>query len=287
MNMRIVRSLRKEFTNFCFTRLIQNVKSRKHRPFYIDEQGLWFKTKYGFFIHSNLKDRILELDINAAWEEMESSFILDNLKDGDVFVDVGANIGYFSMLAARQKAGKVLAIEPTPKTYDMLNINIKYNMFTDVVETFNFALGSEIHTAKLVPSLGPKSHMEYKTDNIHSHLSTIDVKVTTLDNLIKDNKEITRVDFIKVDIEGAEYNFLLGARKTIEVFKPMILMEIEEQRLTKYNATAEKIFNFMEHLNYKYLSVTEDLIAKGSSYQEDLEKGRNFIFFNDDNHPIY
>jgi len=285
--MRCVDSLRKKTINFFLTRLIQTVKSGKIRPFCIDEQGLWFKTKYGFSIYSNLKDRILELDVNASWEQMESSFIADNIKEGDVFVDVGANIGYFSMLAARQKAAKVLAVEPVPGTYEMLNMNIKHNMLDNVIESFNIALGSEKRTAKFVSSLGPKSHMEYDVDNVHSDLPTIDVHVTTLDDLLKDRGKITRIDFIKVDIEGGEYGFLLGARKTIEAFKPIILMEVEEHRLVKYNATTEEVFNFMNDLGYKYLSVAGDSITKGNICEEDLKRARNFIFYTGEHTPIY
>lgn len=285
--MRCVDSLRKRATNFFFTRLIQNVKNKKIRPFRIDEQGLWFETKYGFSVYSNLKDRILELDVNATWEDMESTFIVHNLKEGAVFVDVGANIGYFSMLAAQQKAGKVLAIEPIPKTYDMLNMNIEYNMFTDVIEPLNIALGSKEHTAKFICSLGPKNHMEYEVDDIHRDLPTINVNVTTLDNLLKYRKEIGRIDFIKVDIEGAEHSFLLGARKTMEVFKPIIMIEIEEHRLTKYNVTAENVFNFMNDLGYKYLSVAEDSITEGNTYVEDLKRGRDFIFYTPNHNLIY
>lgn len=285
--MRCVDSLRKRATNFFFTRLIQNVKNKKIRPFRIDEQGLWFETKYGFSVYSNLKDRILELDVNATWEDMESTFIVHNLKEGAVFVDVGANIGYFSMLAAQQKAGKVLAIEPIPKTYDMLNMNIEYNMFTDVIEPLNIALGSKEHTAKFICSLGPKNHMEYEVDDIHRDLPTINVNVTTLDNLLKYRKEIGRIDFIKVDIEGAELSFLLGARKTMEAFKPIIMMEIAEHRLTKYNVTAENVFNFMNDLGYKYLSVAEDSITEGNTYVEDLKRGRDFIFYTPNHNLIY
>ncbi len=281
--MHLIHSLQKKIDKFCFAKLIQNVKNQKHRPFSINEEGVWFKTKYDFSIYSNFKDRILELDVNAVWEEMESSFLLNNLKEGDVFVDAGANIGYFSMLAAQQKVSKVLAIEPVPKTYDMLNMNIKHNMLDDIIETFNIGLGSEKHTVKFTTSLGPKNHMKYEVDNIHSNLPTVDVEIITLDDLIK--KLVTRVDFVKVDIEGAEYNFLLGARETIEAFRPMILMEIEEHRLVKFNTNAEQIFNFMYQLGYSYLSVTEDAISKGGDYLKDLKKGRDFIFYTSKNMP--
>ena len=285
--MRYAISLRKRATKFFFRRLIQDVKHNKIRPFHIDEEGLWFKTKYGFSVYSNLKDRILELDVNATWEEMESTFIINNVNERTVFVDVGANIGYFSMLAAQQKVGKVLAIEPIPGTYDMLRRNVEHNLFRDVIEPLNIALGSKEHTVKFVCSLGPKNHIEYEVDNVHRDLPTIDVNVTTLDNLLKDKEEIDRIDVIKVDIEGAEYGFLQGARMTLETFKPIIMMEIEEHRLVKYNVTAENIFAFMNDLGYKYLSVTEDSIIEGNTFTEDLKMGRDFIFYTCNHNLVY
>jgi FkbM family methyltransferase len=263
------------------------VKNGKMRPFRIDERGLWFETQYGFFVYSSLNDRILGLDVNATWEQMESTFIVNNLSQGDVFVDVGANIGYFSMLAAQQGAGKVFAIEPIPKTYAMLCMNVEHNMFTGVIEPVNVALGSQEHTAKFTCSLGPKNHIEYDVDNIHHDLPTIDIKVTTLDHLLADRKEVNRIDFVKVDIEGAEYRFLLGAEKTIKAFKPIVMMEIEEHRLTKYNVTAENIFTFMNELGYKYLSVAEDSITQGDIHTEDLKRGRDFIFYTSNHNLTY
>ena len=285
--MRCVRSLRKRATRFFLKRLIEDVRNDKLRPFRIDEGGLWFETRYGFSVHSNLRDRILDLDKKAIWEEMESTFVVNNLKPGDVFVDVGANIGYFSMLAALQKAGKVFAIEPIPKTYAMLNMNIDHNRFTSVIEPVNIALGSQEHTARFTCSLGPKNHVEYDVDDIHHDVPTIDVKVTTLDHLLADRKEIKGVDFVKVDIEGAEYSFLLGAEKTIKAFKPIIMMEIEEHRLTKYHVTAEDIFTFMNDLGYRYLAVAEDSITKGDIPAEDLKRGRDFIFYSSNHNLTY
>jgi len=285
--MGLRKSLRKRIISFSLTVLSRYVRNLTIRPFSIDEHGVWFKTNYGFSIYSNLKDRILKLDVNPEWEEMESSFILHNLKDGDVFIDVGANIGYFSMLAAQQKAAIVLAIEPIPKTYEMLNMNIEHNMFANVIQSLNVALGSKSYTAKFTCALGPKNHAEYEANNIHSNLPTIDVEVVTLESLVRSRNEINKIDFIKVDIEGCEYDFLLGAKESIEIFKPMIMMEIEEARLAKYNATAQQVFAFMDSLGYKYLSVGKDSITEGTIYTEDLKKGRNFIFYTHRHAPSY
>ncbi|UCC22923.1 MAG: FkbM family methyltransferase [Planctomycetota bacterium] len=285
--MGLLKSLRKRVISLSLTILSRHVRNLTIRPVSIDEHGVWFKTKYGFSVYSNLKDRILKLDVNPEWEEMESSFILHNLKDGDVFIDVGANIGYFSMLAAGQKAALVLAIEPIPTTYEILDMNIKYNRLTEAIQPLNIALGSRSHTAKFTYALGPKNHAEYQVNNIHSNLPTIDVTVVTLDSLLRSRNKINKVDFIKVDIEGCEYDFLLGAKKSIETFKPMIMMEIEEPRLAKYNATAQEVFAFMDSLGYKYLSVGKDSIREGTTYTEDLKKGRNFIFYTNRHGPTY
>ena len=286
-NFFVSKSVRKKTSKFFFRRLIQNVKHNKIRPFHIDEEGLWFETKYGFSVYSNLKDRILKLETNAVWEPMESTFIINNVSERTVFVDVGANIGYFSMLAARQKACRVLAIEPTPVTYDMLRRNIEHNLFADVIEPLNIALGDKECTAKFVCSLGPKNHIEYEIDNVHRNLPTIDVNVTTLDSLLKDRDDIDTIDIVKVDIEGAEYGFLQGAKKTLETFEPIIVMELEEHRLSKYNVTADHIFTFMTGLGYKHLSVAEDSITEGNTFAEDLKAARNFIFYTGNHNLVY
>lgn len=287
VEIRLVKSLRKRCLRFFSSALLQNVRDKKLRPFDIDEEGLWFKTGYGFSVFSNLTNRILELDVNPFWEEKESVFIINNVKQGDVFVDVGANIGYFSMLAARQKAKKVLAIEPIPTTFDFLTKNIRHNNFGDIIKAFNVALGSEEGISKCVSSRGPKNHIEYEVDNIHAGLPVIEARVTTLDNLQKNEKQTERIDFIKVDIEGYEYEFLMGARVTISNFRPTILMEIVDSRLAKYNASSKQVFDFMTDLGYMYLFVNRDSVGKGSFPSQDIKKARNFIFYIPNRRPVY
>ena len=285
--MRCTKPLRRRATRFFFSRLMRDVKGGRIRPFHIDEEGLWFETRYGFSVYSNLNDRILELEVNSVWEQMESTFVSNNVTEGTVFLDVGANIGYFSMLAAQQKAGKVLAIEPAPRTYEMLRRNVEHNMLGDIIEPLGVALGCKEHKTKFVCSLGPKNHIEYHIENVHRDLPTIEVDVTTLDNLLQKRKQIDKVDIIKVDIEGAEYAFLQGAVKTLKTFKPIVMMEIEEHRLVKFDATADSIFNFMNDLGYKYLSVGEDSITKASTCSEDLKRGRDFVFYTGKHDLVY
>ncbi len=287
--MGLRKSLRKRTNAFLFNTLLKKVVTNKIRPFSIDRQGIWFKTEYGFSVYSNMKDRILELDVNPVWEQIESSFIMANISKGDLFIDVGANIGYFSILAAHQCNAKVLAVEPIPKTYEMLNMNIKHNNLDELIEPVNIALGNEDGVLRFTASFGPKNHAEYEANNIHSNAPTITVPVITLDKLLQQKKStINKVDFIKVDVEGFEYRFLLGAAQTLKTFKPMILMEVEEQRLVKFCAKAENIFGFMNDIGYEdYLCMTDDSITRGTSWQQDLSKARNFAFYTSDRKPVY
>jgi FkbM family methyltransferase len=263
------------------------VRNKKYRPFSLDENGIWFRTKYGFSIYSNMKDRILELDKNPQWEKTESNFITKNLKKGDVFIDVGANIGYFSLLASTCDPAKILAVEPLPHTFNMLNMNIEYNNLQDKIQTCNIGLASQPGTAEFTSSLGPKNHIKYKTNNIHEKEPTVRIELDTLDNILNSSNSITKVDLIKVDIEGAEYDFLLGAENTISKHKPVIMMEIEQHRLTKFNNTAEQIFSFMNNLGYTYLSVSQETISPGKDYKTEMKFARDFIFYTQDHNLIY
>jgi FkbM family methyltransferase len=283
----LFKSLQKKSRAFCFNRLLENVKAKKLRPFSVNEQGIWFNTAYGFSIYSNMKDKILKLDVNPVWAQIESSFILANVTKGNFFIDVGANIGYFSLLAAHQCKASVLAIEPIPKTYEMLTMNIEHNELRELIEPVNVALGNEESVIRFTASLGPKNHAEYEVNNIHSKYPTIEVPVTTLDNLLRCKKACQKIDFIKVDIEGFEYRFLQGAVQTIKDFRPILLMEIVGHRLVKYGAAAQKVFVFMKDLGYDYLCITQNSIRNHGNWQEDLMQGSNFIFYSHDRVPVY
>ena len=277
--MSLRKSLYKRINKYCFRRFLRLVSNESFRPFFIDGHGLWFQTKHGFFVYSNLQDRILELESAPEWEVMETSFVLNNVKERDVFIDVGANIGYFSMLAARQRAKAIFSFEPVPKTYEMLAKNIAYNGFEGIVRTFNLALGSEEQTLEFTDSIGPKNHVRYYTDDNHSKKRTIKVRATTLDKFVAGTEEIKQMDFIKIDVEGFDYNVLLGAKNCIARFEPTVLIEVQAHRLAKFNSSPDQIFDFFKAFGYKHLCITDNAILPGQNPEDDIEKGRDFVFY--------
>jgi FkbM family methyltransferase len=136
------------------------------------------------------------------------------LKKGDVFIDGGACLGETSLWAAQKlgEGGKVWAFEPNPKIYQSLQLNISKNNANNIVFPINFALGAN------------DEYMNFKDNGVGSTLhkkGKIKVAVTSLDQYLIKNPT-NKIDFIKLDVEGAEQAALLGAAETIKRFMPKL-----------------------------------------------------------------
>lgn len=127
---------------------------------------------------------------------------------GSTVVDVGANIGIFTVVQARRGA-KVVAIEPHPGAFGMLVENVRQNHVAERVVPVNSAIGRTAGTAWLDDRQGTVSaHLAPRSE--HGH----DVRVTPLDPLIAE-LGLGHVDLLKVDVEGAELEVLAGAQRTL------------------------------------------------------------------------
>ncbi len=152
------------------------------------------------------------------------------LQPGSVCFDVGANIGIYSIMAGYLvgSEGEVHAFEPDPQDHPWLEFNMGSNHLPQVT-VHKHAVGSELgsvpfyqdtansRTGSLVP--GAWSPEKDDTKVIH-------VDVLPLDHYIN---EVSRLDFMKIDVETFEYEVLLGAQKLLEKFKPVILIELSDR----------------------------------------------------------
>lgn len=147
---------------------------------------------------------------NGSFEPEESAYLMDHLSEFDVFVDVGANIGFYSCLA--RKLGKfVVAIEPLPDNLKFLYNNLLINGWSDT-EVFPLGLASQ---PGLVPIFGGgtgASLVSGWADSTTAYRSQI--PVSTLDHLLGNRFGGSRL-FVKIDVEGAEYDLLRGASATL------------------------------------------------------------------------
>jgi len=149
----------------------------------------------------------------GIWEKMETKVVLEYIKKGMVVVDIGANIGYYSLLAARYvgQAGKVYAFEPEPENFAKLVKNIELNCYRNIIGVQK-AVSNRNGVAKfLIDAVYPTQH---RLRNSKDEKDTIEVDVITLDNFFKDKGY--KVDLIKMDIEGAEMFALEGMQRILK-----------------------------------------------------------------------
>lgn len=190
-----------------------------------------------------------------TYEAENFEFLSENCKPGSVIIDIGAHIGLFSIIAAQVtgKKGKVYAFEPAPGTYALLQKTVAINHEEQVVETLQKAVGKENGKITFFVSDNKadnsNSLVNYKEDR---SLHGIDVAVTTIDNFVQE-KKITTLDFIKIDVEGAEYDTLQGASATLKNLRPACIVAIHPQPIAAKGDRLEDIYDFIIGCNYRIM----------------------------------
>lgn len=147
----------------------------------------------------------------------EMGFVLHALRPGDLFMDVGANVGVYSILAGGVGA-QVIAIEPVPDTFDTLMDNIHLNDFEDRVVAHNIGLSSKVGELHFSTQHGPENRV---IDDSNSE-PAVSVPVNCLENLVRE--ELPKV--VKIDAEGYELEIIKGAQGLL--YHPNVLAVILE-----------------------------------------------------------
>lgn len=193
------------------------------------------KNRDGIFFCKKHTSQIWGID---TFKEQKSRKYFELIKKG-TFVDVGANVGRYSIMVANNLKGKgrLVAIEPAPEVFETLKKNVKLNKINNAI-LVNTACFSKNKVLKfyITKTLGQHS--------LYGKGKNIKLKARKLDDILKEHK-INDVNLIKIDVEGAEFEVIKGASKTISGQKPMIIFEsLEEER-------ADKIKKFLEKKGYK------------------------------------
>ena len=176
-------------------------------------------------------------------------------KQGDIVVDVGAHIGRYTIIASKRVGtnGKVISIEAHPGNYEMLNRNIELNGLTNVT-TLNYAVYSKETKIKLFLP-GEKSNRTIYNTLISTRATDeekfVEVNADTLDDLLQNN-EISHADinWIKIDVEGAELEVLKGADSIMSHSKNITLL-IEVHDIEDGKNVYRPIMDLMEKYNFK------------------------------------
>lgn len=138
----------------------------------------------------------------------DCSFLLHLLREGDLFVDVGANAGIYTVLAAGAVGSMVVSVEPIPQTFQRLCANIRINSVTDKVAAHNIGLGSKEAVLRFTSS---RDTMNKVIEDSSYDGPSINVPVLPLDTVLKGRVP----QLIKIDVEGWESEVIAGAQATL------------------------------------------------------------------------
>jgi FkbM family methyltransferase len=200
----------------------------------------------------------------------EETFVLEKfLKNGMTFIDVGANVGYFSLIAARLvgEDGKVFAFEPDEDNFRLLERNIQENGYKNI-KVFMKAISDEVGTARFyLDSENLCAHSLNKKENSNF----VEVETTILDELLKNEK----VDVIKIDVEGAEQSVFDGMKDIIaKNNKLAVITEFYPKAIRNFgNSPKEYLKSFIDAGFKLYRVKGKEFININESQIDSLSRG--------------
>ncbi|MDQ7056247.1 MAG: FkbM family methyltransferase [Persephonella sp.] len=216
------------------------------------------KDEYGIFVLRN-----------GRVETPEDKYINKLIKKGSCILDIGGHWGGFAVQFGKLvgEKGKVFSFEPSKKNFNMLKKNIRINNLDNIVFPFNFAVGSHEDTVKFPISATSSGHNSLIRKDIPVNRYEY-VKQIVLDKFLA-TKDISKIDFIKIDVEGYELEVLKGLEKTIDKSDTLVVfMEFSPQFMG-----LEKTKETLDFLKRKFKSVK--LCHKKKIFETDWETVRN------------
>ncbi|MEQ9454784.1 MAG: FkbM family methyltransferase [Phycisphaeraceae bacterium] len=198
------------------------------------------------------------LMMTGLYDPTELSYLQQTLQPGMTFIDAGANLGLYSLVASRRVGpeGRVIAIEPSCREHDRLLRHIDINHANNI-EALKLAVADDIDTIGL--KVADDKHAGHNTLGSFAYEATrLDrvecVRTTTIDQIVS-QRSLSRVDLIKLDIEGAELAAIRGASETLQRFQPELLVEFNEKSLNAQGATAADLWSQIESHGYEIGSI--------------------------------
>lgn len=182
---------------------------------------------------------------------------------GEYVIDAGANIGYVSLLLSRWvgPGGRVFSFEPVPRTFDLLQNNIRA-LKLENVKVFNFGVSNHSgHASMTIPdyATGGKNYYEAAITGQEGTPGSFDVELCAMDNVIPQDEK--RIAFIKIDVEGHEWNAIQGTKEIIRRHHPSLMIEVMGDP-DEEGSNAEKLFTYLAGEGYKVFIQEDDALVE-------------------------
>lgn len=223
----------------------------------------------------------------GVWEPFETELLRRNLKPGDRVLDVGANIGYFSLLSAAcvGEEGRVYAFEPEPQNFALLEENIALNGYQGRITPCRAALGSAPGTGRLY--LSPDNFGDHQLHEETPGRDSVPVALAVGAEWFRGRE--SRLDLVKVDVQGAEYEVVQGLFPLLSASSPglRILLELTPgslrqagssgRALVQRLAALELPFHIVDHLEQRLVATDAEALATWCDNLDAYPEDRGFM----------
>ncbi len=195
--------------------------------------------------------------IYFGYKDLGHEKLMELIKPNNIIIDVGANYGttilqFASLIGGN---GRVFGFEPDPTNFEICNQNIKLNLFKNILVE-NLGLGNQQITTSLVVDTDSNRGGNRISNNINNKEAHL-INVVKFDDWIL-QKNISKIDLIKIDVEGYELEVLKGAEQSIKKFKPILFIELDDNNLKLQNSSAKELISFLINLDYNIINSLTD-----------------------------
>jgi len=203
-----------------------------------------------------------QLYFQGYFEYKETRVLKSYLKEGMTFLDIGANIGWHTLLAAKEvgETGKVISFEPVESTFNHLKENISLNKFENV-NVFKFALSDTNGSFPIYPISGNNDGSN-SLFSFNDHDIPIEYIETRVGSELLKSIAINKIDFCKIDVEGAELKVIEGLREFFSEKKIKTLMiELNDTALKRASGSANELVSRLKSFGYEIIDIRTNLLV--------------------------
>jgi FkbM family methyltransferase len=197
--------------------------------------------------------------LRHPYDEPGWRFVQRFLRQGMTVFDIGANQGFYTILAARRvgAAGQVHAFEPAGPERTKLSTNVRLNRHRNV-RIVPMALGrgeGRVPFHLCLDHQGSYSSLRPPAHDVVAHTVVVDVRMTTLDGYVQ-QQGVETLDFVKLDVEGAEIDVLEGSAHALAALRPVIMCELADIRTRQWGYPAARIYYLLQQRGYGWFKPT-------------------------------
>lgn len=249
------------------------------------KEEILVKTPMGPYIYVRYWDPVEREIANGTYEKNYVNIFCSKIQQGDVIVDVGAYIGYFSLLASKRvgNSGCVYAFEPVQENYERMMKNLKVNRAYNV-KAYNFGLSDRNETLYInVPIQSPgeatlnRNSITEISGNIKYKKVVKEIRLRPFDEFYKEIGFKNKIKIIKIDVEGAEYKVLKGMETTLVSNNLLLFMEILPPMLEQMGVSIRELIDFLKSCGFRTVySISHSVVGMDIDL-DSLDKVVDFI----------